>query len=176
MPRNAQVVRRYSSALIATLSAADLQRAREELRVFHQVLVGSPDIQLFLSNPVISIGDKVGVLESLSKFFPTSLSFLISVVRQGREDFLKEMAEEFERLVEERSGELSVDLEIASASLKASEEEIRLFLQEKWNRSIKLKTTVRPELLGGFVARGGGKVLDASVRNQMNLLRTQVLA
>ncbi len=176
MPRNPLVARRYSQALAATLSDAEILKARDEFLMLHEVLISNPMVGRFLSNPVISEEEKIEVVESLAKFFPTVLPFLIATIRMGRESLLSQMAEAFEKFVEERSGELSVHLELASQDLKASEEDIRLFLQEKWSRVIKIKTAIRPELIGGFVAKGGGKVLDASVRNQLNSLRAEVLA
>jgi F-type H+-transporting ATPase subunit delta len=176
MPRNPQVSRRYAQALMKIVDDSQLSRAAEELSVFVNGLQSDGKIQKFFLSPVVSAADKAEVLTDLSTKLPTIYGFLSSVVKQDRIEYLEEIAAEFGRLREERAGELSVRLEIANPTMEDSVEEIRNFLQEKWKRQVKVTTTVNPELIGGFVASGYGKIFDASVRNQLENLRSSVVS
>ena len=49
-------------------------------------------------------------------------------------------------------------------------DEIKAILQSKWDSKIKMKTKVNPELIGGFVAKAPGRVMDASLANQLDNL------
>lgn len=176
MPRNSQVVRRYAKALLNTLDSNSLHKAEAELSVMAQVATSNSTVKKFLVCPVISAEEKIGVFKELTTQFPTISNFLISVIRQDRGEYLADIAAEFSRLIEERAGEMTVDLEVASPAVAADEENIRNFLQEKWKRQIKFKTKINQDLIGGFLARGTGKVFDASVRNQLDSLKASLVS
>ena len=176
MPRNAQIARRYSKALLNTLESNSYSKAKEELAVLTQIAASSSLVKKFLVCPVISAEDKVLVLKDLENKLPVISNFLITLIREDRGEYLADISSEFSRLLEDLAGEMTVDLEIASADMESETDNIRNFLQEKWKRQIKLRTKVNGDLIGGFLARGTGRVFDASVQNQLESLRTSLVS
>ena len=45
---------------------------------------------------------------------------------------------------------------------------------ERTGSTVTLTTTVEPDIIGGIVVRVGNSILDASIRNRLEQLRTQV--
>ena len=45
---------------------------------------------------------------------------------------------------------------------------------ERTGRTVTLTTRVEPDILGGIVVQVGNSILDASIRNRLEQLRTQV--
>ena len=147
-----------------------------ELKAFQVTLKNSKDVAKFFFNPVISKADKRGVLSEIKAKLPGIEKFLEILVEGNRVSALDEIIEEFEQALESDSGELSVVLESARPLNEASLDEVKSMIQDRWKRKIKLTTVLKPELLGGFVARAKGRVLDASVVNQFEMLKQSLSA
>lgn len=174
MRRNFVVARRYAQALLSSFQD-DWEKAMHELRLFEKVLDTTPQGKEFFLSPLIPQHNKENALQDLKFFFPTTLSFFIMLIQVRRFCFLKEIIGEFENLCSRFSKKISVDLEIANEPSDALLRQIGHMLQEEWKQTIEMKTQINPDLLGGFVARGGGRILDVSLRGQLQALEKQVL-
>jgi F-type H+-transporting ATPase subunit delta len=53
--------------------------------------------------------------------------------------------------------------------------EVRQALERRTGKTILIQTKVKPEILGGVVARVGDKVIDGSVRHRLNALQQELL-
>lgn len=71
----------------------------------------------------------------------------------------------------------SVEVNLASARelSGAIEKEIAAFLKTKINTdTLKITKTIDPSLLGGFVAKFRDQVIDASIKNNLNILKHNI--
>lgn len=176
MPRNPVAARRYVRALgLVAEEKSEAQKVLVELKGFQALLAQSKDLRSFFFSPVIPKSDKKDAIMDLKERLPLSHRFLSVLVEGNRLSVLDEIVDGFEASLESASGELSVTLEVARTLPDASIEEIRALLQEKWKRTVRLKTQVNPSILGGFVARAPGKILDASVAHQFEVLKQSLV-
>lgn len=175
MPRNAVIARRYVRALsVLNEDKADTSTPAKvllELKGFQSVINASRDLREFFLSPVIGRDEKKEALQDLKEKLPLTTKFLSTLVESNRLSSLNEIVEEFENSLEALSGELSVELQMAHNLSASTLEEIKQTLEERWKKKIKIKTVINPELIGGFVAKAPGKILDASVANQFQLLK-----
>jgi F-type H+-transporting ATPase subunit delta len=180
MAKNTLAAKRYANALYSVVKgdegAAELKDSLSELKLFYAAVEKADGGEEFFFSPVVSADDKISVLNELMKVFTHTHSFLLTLVKEGRLNCLKEIIDEFASLCEKASGELSVNLEMAQPLPEKQLDEIKLILQEKWKTKVKMKTTVNPELIGGFVATAPGRVMDASLSNQLDNLEQFVLS
>jgi len=180
MPRNSVAAKRYALAFFSIVKSdsgmAGLQTILSELKLFNLALDKADDGVAFFFNPVISIDDKVKVLDELMKALPNIHSFLITLVKERRLDCLKDIIDDFARLCEKAAGELAVNLELAHPLPDATVDEIKHVLETKWKSKIKIKTSVNPELIAGFVAKAPGRIMDASVSAQLENLEHYVFS
>ena len=86
-------------------------------------------------------------------------------------DFL---LERIEQMLNEQKGILNITLETANQS-GAYEAELLDMIREKTGAAgIKAKTITRPELLGGYVLRMGSSYIDASLKGQMEKMKSEL--
>lgn len=176
MPRNPVAARRYVRALgLVSEEKTEAQKILVELRSFQQLLAQSKDFRSFFFSPVIPKSDKKEAILDLKERLPLAHRFLSVLVEANRLSVLDEIVDGFEASLESASGELSVTLEVARTLPDSSLEEIRALLQEKWKRTVRLKTQVNPAILGGFIAKAPGKILDASVVHQFDVLKQSLV-
>ena len=82
-----------------------------------------------------------------------------------------------ERKLDEQKGVLSLSLEAASEVDGGFEKEMAQKIREKTGAAdVKLKTSVKPELLGGYRLRIGGFYIDASLKGQLAKMKADLEA
>jgi F0F1-type ATP synthase delta subunit len=88
-----------------------------------------------------------------------------------------------EQKLDERKGIVALSLEAASAVDGDLEKELARTIKEKMGAAgVKMKTSVRPELLGGYrlrfgsYATGGGFYIDASLKGQLAEMKADLEA
>ncbi len=174
MPRNAVVSRRYVRALGYLADESDpsqTQKILGELRGFSSTIDSSKLLRSFFLSPVIPKSDKREALTDLKDKVPLTYRFLIALVDGNRLTNLGEIVAEYEAHLESRTGELSVEVITARKLSDATMAEIKQSIEDIWKRKIKVKHQIDAEILGGFMARAPGKILDASARHQFEALR-----
>jgi F-type H+-transporting ATPase subunit delta len=73
-----------------------------------------------------------------------------------------------EQMLDERMGILDVTIEAAASLDSGFEAELARMIQEKTGSAgVKIKTIIKPELIGGYLLRIGSFYVDASLRRQM---------
>ncbi len=172
MPRNSIVATRYARALIESRGGTKgLEACCLELKAFWQSVSGSAELEKFFLSPVVPRDLKIEAVNDLRGTLKESADFIVTLIDGARLEALPEVIDSISLALEEAAGEMSVTVELARAPQEGLLDEIRSVLQERWRRKIKMTTVIRPELIGGFVARGSGKILDASVATQLESLK-----
>ena len=173
MPRSSQVSRRYVRALsaVAEDQAGSSQKILAELRSFVEALQSSKDLRTFFFSPIISRSEKKEILGEIKDKISHTQKFLSVLIDANRLSALPEIVDDYEAAMEAAAGEVSVAVESARPLSAQASDEIRSLLQDEWKKKVKMRTSVNPALIGGFVAQGGGKTLNASVAHQFELLK-----
>jgi F-type H+-transporting ATPase subunit delta len=93
---------------------------------------------------------------------------------RGRLDLLADIADEYQRLLDSYHGIERGEV-VTAISL---DDEVKLKLAEHLSavvgRKVVLKSEVDPGVIGGFVARVGGKLVDGSTRSQLEALKREL--
>ena len=170
----ASLAGRYASALFDLASEAGAVSAVEsDLEKLEAALAESPDLAALIRNPEIGRADAGKAMEGVSGVL--SLSELtrkfVGVLAQNRRlSALPGMIKAFHSIAAAQRGEVTA--EVASAH-PLSDDQVST-LQEKLKaregRTVKIKTRVDPELLGGLVVTIGSKRIDSSIRTRLNSL------
>jgi len=84
--------------------------------------------------------------------------------------------EEMERLYEVQNGEVKAELISARPLVNAAKEKIADYLSKRaGGAKVQLSDGISPELLGGFVLRYNGLVIDGSLQNNLRKFKKQLL-
>ena len=179
MKRDAAVARRYARALHALASQAGRAEAvTDELAAFDELLSAEPVLREALLRPWVKAATKRGiVLEVAGRLgvSPLTRNFLALVAQRRRLDLLGEILAAYRTRVDEAAGRSRARVRSAAPLADAEQAALREHLGRRLGGTVLLDTEVDPNLLGGFVAEVGSRVLDMSVAGQLGALRERII-
>jgi F-type H+-transporting ATPase subunit delta len=148
---------------------------RAELADLAASLDEVPELDALLTNPETESRVKADVLERvLGDADELTRNFVRLLVEKGRAAEVREVAAEFEAIVDAQEGVL--DVELTTASDLSDEEFGRIVgrIEQASGRRVQATRSVDPNLIGGLVLQAGSLRLDASVRGRLERLRTEL--
>jgi F-type H+-transporting ATPase subunit delta len=167
--------RRYAQAVFEiALEKNELDRWQADL----QKMVGAVSDSTFLAaldSPKIKIEDKSRFLkERLGDINPLALNLALLLITRTGIGVITEIAGEYKRLLDSYHGIETA--EVTTAVLLDDKETQKLAdrLGVLVDAKVELNTQVDPEILGGIIARVGGKLLDGSTRSKLTALKKEL--
>ncbi|MDP6646968.1 MAG: F0F1 ATP synthase subunit delta [Dehalococcoidales bacterium] len=174
MARRAYARRYARAAFQVALERQELDRWQSDLNK----VVGlgkDDDLVALLENPKLRFSDKAGLLdERLGEINPFALNLVYLLVTRDKFNLVGEINEEYQRLLDSHHGvEPAV---VVTAVLLDDETKSRLAkrLEVIVGKKVVVQHEVDPNVLGGVVARVGGKLLDGSTRSRLVALKEEL--
>jgi F-type H+-transporting ATPase subunit delta len=127
----------------------------------------------YLDNPIVSKKSKRIIVIKILKgqVNPETFKFLMFLVDRGRINLLREIVITYIEIIYQTARIKLVELSTASSLNYAEKESINRRVTKMLNaRGLRLVITVDPTLIGGFVIKTESKVLDFSLKNQLQRL------
>lgn len=174
-----RIARKYATALFFTAKRIDeVERISQDLKVISDLLAKNPLLKSFLESPQILEKEKK---ELFSTAFKDSISealfsFLMLVVSKHRIQYLLSITDEFRLLVKEDQGIIQARLITARSIDQALGEEIRQELEKNTGKKAEMQVDIDPGLIGGIVIILGDRIIDRSIRYQLNQLKERMSA
>ncbi len=164
--------KRFSQAVFKiALEKKELDRWQSDLSKIASLGEDATLISL-LQDPRLHFDSKAKLLsERLGDINPLALNLVYLLVARGRLGLAGKIADEYQRLLDSYRG---IDHAAVTTAVPLNHEDERQLserLSALFNKKIVLKSEVDPELIGGIVARVGGKLLDGSTRNRLEVLK-----
>jgi F-type H+-transporting ATPase subunit delta len=149
----------------------ELDRWQSDLKKIATLGEDAPFIAL-MENPKIHFEAKAKLLsEWLGALNPLALNLVYLLVARGRLSMVGDIADEYQRLLDSYRGieqaEVTTAIELDDEDRRKLEERLEAVVGKK----VVLKPKVDPGVLGGIVARIGGKLLDGSTRSRLMVLK-----
>ncbi|MBV8327611.1 ATP synthase F1 subunit delta [Chryseobacterium sp.] len=169
-----KVAKRYAQGLLDfTNESGQTATVFSEMKAVVKVMTESKDLNKFFFTPYIDSKKKIEVANEIFKGLSASSQNLIKlVIKHGRENQLKNIAQEFINKVEDLSGVQRVTLTTATP---LSQENLHQILRStnlvNADSNFDLTVNVKPEILGGYVLRVGDQQVDASVKTKLNQVK-----
>ena len=141
-------------------------------------LTGDSRVSSYLSNPSITADTKLATLEASlpSTVQPELRNLAKLLVVRGRTNLIPQIREIFEDQVRAERG-ITVAQVTTAEPLTADEEAlVREKLASITGNTIEITSTIDPDIIGGIVVRIGDQVIDGSVRNKLERMRTRLVA
>jgi len=152
-----------------------LDELREQLGQFADAMKQNRELELFFFSPYFSTNEKQEGLEKLLDGADEQLmNFLKLLVENHRMPVIYRLRREYERLWERENRLLPVVLTSAVELDEQTVKDLGERIGERTGNTVVLTTRVEPDIIGGIVVRVGNSILDASIRNRLEQLRTQV--
>jgi len=105
---------------------------------------------------------------------PLALNLARLLVARGSIGQAKQIAEEYQRLLDEHHGVIKANVITAVPLDDADKNKLAANLGQVVGKKVDLTATVQPDILGGIIARVGGKLLDGSTRSRLAQLKRQL--
>jgi F-type H+-transporting ATPase subunit delta len=176
--RNAPVVARYARALLQLANERQQAEAvRADLNGLREVFEANPDLARLLADPAVSEAKRGELLRRVfaGRLAPTLMNFLGVLNAKGRLGLLPDMIEAFNDLLEEQLGNVEVDVTVAQRLDAGQLEQVRQRVSQALGRAAVVHQYVDESIIGGLVLRVQDKLIDASVRFQLDQMRRRLL-
>ncbi len=167
--------KRYSQAVFnIALEGKELDRWQSDLKKIASLGEDAALIAL-LQSPKLHFDTKAKLLaERLGDINPLALNLVYLLVTRGRFGMVGDIAEEYQRLLDSYRG--IEPAEVVTAIPLDDEDKLRL--GERLGVIVGKKVVLKPEvdssLIGGIVARVGGKLIDGSTRSKLEALKREL--
>jgi F-type H+-transporting ATPase subunit delta len=173
------VAKRYAKALVAL--AKEHRRLADtgaQLRRLAQLIEDTPELKSLLYNPTINRRFKDDLLADLAqrlRLGPMELNFVRMLLEKGRLPQMPHIVALYEVLAEEAQNRLRVRVRSAFPLPPALQEEVRQRFAQYTSKEIVIDQDLDPTLIGGIVAQMGSLVLDGSLRNELQRIKTELV-
>lgn len=167
--------RPYARAVMDVVQTADRGAALlDELRRFETSRRSASELHELYANPGIDLGTKTSVTRTMAQRLGLSdmaVKVLDVLIRNHRINDLGAINEALAALIRDATGTVAAEVRAAQQPSHAEIEELKKTLEKKVGRKVEVDVSVDPSLLGGFVAKIGSEVYDASVAGKINKFR-----
>ncbi len=170
-----KAARRYANAFLHFAIEKDLlEEILEDVESIHQTLENSRDLKLFLKSPIIKPEEKRKALESIfsESVQPITMQFLNLIIRKGRQKIIDQIMKGFIDLYKVHMG--IIDIYISSARELPEDLRTKLIaaLEISTDKKVDPDFISDEDLMGGIAVRIHDTVIDGTVKNKINRLRS----
>lgn len=169
---------RYSKALFALAKEKNaLSSIHKDMALIISVCDEEPSFNQFLENPVLPYSKKIDIFNKIfkDKTDDLTLNFLQLITKNRREQFLKQMAVDFINLYKEFEGIKTIHFTSVEKISEAVKKEIKELVKSSFKAETELVEKINKDIIGGFVFRIDDEQYDASVANQLERIKREIL-
>jgi F-type H+-transporting ATPase subunit delta len=179
MAELATVARPYARAAFEYARAGTALGAWSKFLAVAAAAVADPRLAALVDDPAFSGEQSAQLIASLvtatgTKFGEPQQNFLRLMAEAHRLPALPDVVLQFEQLKTDAERAVEVEVTSAMALTAAQKERLAGALARRLERTVRIKETVDPELLGGAVVRAGDLVIDGSLRSRIEQMAAQM--
>ncbi len=175
--RDRKVATRYAGALLASAREAGiLDGVAESFAAVLAVVRDNRDLVTFLYSPQVPEAEKKKLLRDVfgGKIEDLLLTFFYLLLDKNRIENLQDIGEAFADLVEKEHGVLRAGVITAVPLGEDLEASLRDKLAAMTGKSVILEKKIDPRVIGGVCVTLEDKILDGTVRANLDRLRKQL--
>jgi len=164
---------RYAKALLTLSNEKGLfDEIAVDIEFVFNTLGGSKELRSTLKSPIVNEEQKISLLDSIfaKHIRKDSLNFIKFIVNKGRENLLYSISKR-----DEQRGVAGAEVLSSVELTKNQKENIKKKLEEITKKNVRLNFSINKSIIGGFVIRLKDTVIDASISNQLRILRENLL-
>ena len=170
------LAKRYATAL-AELAVEQnmLEDVGDDLNDFLELFRSTPSFRFLLTSPTAERKDQHAALSVfLEQATPASVTsnFLKLLIDKRRMTLIESIVAAYNWDMDDRAGRMTVDIRTLLPLSDVHSERIRTTLSDVTGKTVQLDITSDPGILGGMVVTMGSVMMDYSVRNHLNRLKS----
>ena len=174
--RTESIARNYAEALFDLAGqTGQADRYADLIDAVAAAVETIPKVKAVLMSPRVPKAAKSRFLGEALKQAPREfVLWLQAVVKRGRQSILREIALEYQALLDLKLNRVRASVTLA----RKPDDKLKAMVEERLGRQLNKQVIaaylVDPEILGGAIIRVGDRVLDGSVRRRVTKLRRQL--
>lgn len=176
MPQT-NVARRYAQGVFQLAEGdKDLDRWRRELEQL-DALLEDDVLRAAFANPGVPTSRRLELAQKLAEELrPQTRNLLRLVIEHHRTAEMPEIRREFDRMADEAQGIVNATLTTAVNLSDGDRQRYEQELSKRLDRKVRLEHRRDPGLIGGATIQIGDRLIDGSVRTQLDRLRQRLAA
>jgi len=172
------VASQYARALLDL--AGERQQATaiaEEMRGIKEIVDATPSLSAFLRDPGISEQEREQMLQRIfaNRVSPLVFNTMRVMNVKGRLGLLAQVAEQYQELLDEQMGKIEVDVTVAHRLDPETMELVRQRVSSALKKDAIVHQYVDESIIGGLVLKVEDKLIDGSVRAQLNAMKRKLM-
>lgn len=170
--------KRYAQAVFSLgKEQGTLDAWSDDLAVLSQI-VADDRIAAYLTNPSVAAERRVEAVETSlgGNVQPEARNLARLLIERDRTMLIPDIRDTFLAQLRAERGIVSAEATAAEPLNEAEFDFVRQRLQAMTGHQVELAVKVDPDIIGGVIIRIGDQVIDGSVRNKLEKLRSRMLA
>jgi F-type H+-transporting ATPase subunit delta len=175
MSELATLARPYAVAAFKRAKETDSIKKWSQNLAFMSAVLSDKDISVIIDNPKISKQDVSAFVLDIcqGQIDEEAENLLRLLVHNNRLSLAPVIAELFEVYKTEDAGYVDVEVFVAYSFSKEDKPKFASTLEKTLGKKVNMKVTVDKSLIGGVLVRAGDRVIDGSIRGQLqNMQKT----
>lgn len=146
-----------------------------DMQKIAKVCSESRDLTTLLKSPVVKQDKKNEILKIIfgSSVSELTSQFLEIIVRKGREMHLQGIAESYIEQYKVRHNVVTANIITATGLDNTIREKILGLVKSKTGKTVELKETLDPEIIGGFILRVDDQQIDQSIASRLKDMKKE---
>ena len=167
------IAKRYATAIYDIAeSSGKIGEIREALNILAENYREDEDFKLFLLDPSIKYDKKVEYLHKSFDFISEDAFKIINyLVKKGRVSLAEKIRDSYLRIYYEKNNKILVNATFTKELSDNQRKALMKKLEEKYKKKIVLNLSVDEELIGGGIIKIGNKVIDGSIKSQIENIK-----
>jgi F-type H+-transporting ATPase subunit delta len=174
---NRSVARRYAEAFFSIAREQNqIDSYQEELEKIVQGINTMEYLKEYFDHLLIPAKEKKEVAQKIfaEQISPITLNFLCMIIDKRREPYFEVIYKEYVEMANESRGIKKAELTAAAAISDEELEKLAERLSAASGKTVQLKLTVDPSLLGGIKIRMGDQIIDGTVAKKLEMLKREL--
>lgn len=167
------IAKRYASAIYDIAESSDkIGEIREALNILAENYNEDEEFKVFLLDPSIKYDEKVKYLHKSFDFISEDAFKIINyLVKKGRVSLAEKIKDSYLKIYYEKNNKILVNATFTKELSDNQREALMKKLEEKYKKKIVLNISVDEELIGGGIIKIGNKVIDGSIKSQIENIK-----
>jgi F-type H+-transporting ATPase subunit delta len=173
MSELATLARPYAAAVFKSAKQNAGMESWSKNLAFMSAVINNGDMAAVIDNPKVSKQQLTAILLDIcqGQIDSENENFLKLLVHNGRLKLLPTIVALFEAFKAEDEGYVDVDVNVAYEFSESTWGNFVETLEKKLNKKARITVTLDKSLIGGVLVRAGDKVIDGSVKGQLQHMR-----
>ncbi len=170
-----EMIEQLGVVALVRSAGARSDQITDELFALGRLIEANPDLRGALADSSRSAADKVGLLQRLldGKVLPATLTLVEHAVSTATGTVERAIAD-FQKVAADVQGELLATVRAADELSESDRTRLSEMLGRQYNRSVRLRVVVDPDLVGGLRVEIGDDVIDGTVSGRLDDARRKL--